>query len=107
VPEGQRISLSSGPDRPNPSFVHVSYRTFSHARAFHPFLYLAVAFPQRVWDAFNSWLRTIRPGIPPSELVVANALRQSMPEFLLNSAPGNSFANFVIVEMPGNVITAL
>jgi len=58
--------------------------------------YLAVAFPQRVWDAFGSWLRTIRPGIPPSELVVANALRQSMPEFLLNSALGNSFAKFVI-----------
>ena len=58
--------------------------------------YLAVAFPQRVWAYFGSWLRTIRPGIPPSELVVANALRQSMPEFLLNSASGNSFAKFVI-----------
>ena len=58
--------------------------------------YLAVAFPQRVWDAFGSWLRTIRPGIPPSELVVANALRHSMPEFLLNSAPDNVFAKFVI-----------
>jgi len=58
--------------------------------------YLAVAFPQRVWASFGSWLRTIRPGIPPSELVVANALRHSMPEFLLNSTSGNSFANFVI-----------
>src|SRR6202046_4816197 len=57
--------------------------------------YLAVAFPQRVWDAFGSWLRTIRPGIPPSELVVANALRHSLPEFLLNSASGNIFAKFV------------
>ncbi len=28
--------------------------------------HLAVAFPQRVWDAFDSWLRTIWPGIPPS-----------------------------------------
>ena len=45
---------------------------------------------------FGSWLRTIRPGIPPSELVVANALRHSMPDFLLNSASGNSFAKFVI-----------
>ena len=52
--------------------------------------------PQRVWDAFGSWLRTIRPGIPPSELVVANALRQSMPEFLLNSATANIFTKFVI-----------
>ena len=58
--------------------------------------YLAVAFPQRVWDAFGSWLRTIRPGIPPSELVVANALRHGMPEFLLNSAPLKVFAKFVI-----------
>jgi DDE superfamily endonuclease len=32
--------------------------------------YLAVAYPQPVWNAFGSWLRTIRPGIPPSELVV-------------------------------------
>ena len=45
---------------------------------------------------FGSWLRTVRPGIPPSELVVANALRQSMPEFLLNSATANIFAKFVI-----------
>ena len=58
--------------------------------------YLAVAFPQRVWDAFSSWVRTIRPGIPPSELVVANALRHSLPEFLLNSALGNGFTKFVI-----------
>jgi len=58
--------------------------------------YLAVAFPRRVWACFGSWLRTIRPGIPPSELVVANALRHSLPEFLLDSASGNSFAKFVI-----------
>ena len=32
--------------------------------------YLSVAFPQLVWSSFGSWLRTIRPGIPPSELVV-------------------------------------
>jgi len=58
--------------------------------------YLAVAFPRRIWGAFGSWLRTIRPGTPPSELVVANALRQSMPEFLLNAAASNNFAKFVI-----------
>jgi hypothetical protein len=68
--------------------------------------YLAVAFPQRVWDAFGSWLRTIRPGIPPSELVVANALRHSMPEFLLNSAPDNVFAKFVIERQDTNKMRA-
>ena len=68
--------------------------------------YLAVAFPQRVWDAFGSWLRTIRPGIPPSELVVANALRHSLPEFLLNAAPGNIFAKFVIERQDTNRMEA-
>ena len=68
--------------------------------------YLAVAFPQRVWASFGSWLRTIRPGIPPSELVVANALRHSMPEFLLNSAAGNSFAKFVIERQDSDPMQA-
>ena len=68
--------------------------------------YLAVVFPQQVWGAFGSWLRTIRPGIPPSELVVANALRQSLPEFLLNAAPGNSFAKFVIGRQDTNRMEA-
>ncbi|MGB6743395.1 MAG: IS4 family transposase, partial [Terracidiphilus sp.] len=64
------------------------------------------AFPQRVWASFGSWLRTVRPGIPPSELVVANALRQSLPEFLLNSAPGNIFAKFVIERQDTNRMEA-
>jgi hypothetical protein len=29
--------------------------------------YLSVEFPKSVWCSFGSWLRTIRPGIPPSE----------------------------------------
>jgi hypothetical protein len=57
--------------------------------------YLAVAYPQRVWTEFGSWLRTIRPGIPPSELVVASAMRHSLPEYLLDSASGNSLAKFI------------
>ncbi len=58
--------------------------------------YLAVAFPKLVWESFGSWLRTIRPGIPPSEFVVANALRQSLPEFLLTAAQRNSLAKFIV-----------
>jgi len=57
--------------------------------------YLAVAFPELVWKSFGSWLRTIRPGIPPSELVVANALRNTLPEFLLSSAKTHSLAKFI------------
>ncbi len=57
--------------------------------------YLAVVSPKLVWDSFGSWLRTIRPGIPPSEFVVANALRQTLPEFLMGSSESDSLAKFV------------
>jgi len=57
---------------------------------------LATVFPQLVWDSFGSWLRTIRPGIPPSELVVATALRQRLPHFLLDTTENNSFAKFIL-----------
>jgi hypothetical protein len=57
--------------------------------------YLAVLFPSLVWSSFGSWLRTVRPGIPPSELVVAIALRQCLPEFLLNCAKTNFLAKFI------------
>jgi len=76
-------------------------------RAYHVFLqagavcqgllqYLSATFSDRVWNSFGSWLRTIREGIPPSELVVASALRQSLPEFLLDSAQDNSLAKFIL-----------
>jgi DDE superfamily endonuclease len=84
-------------------------------RAYHAFIqagivsqgllqYLAVACPKLVWDSFGSWLRTIRPGIPPSEFVVAHALRQSLPEFLLNTAQSNFLAKFIVERQdPGKM----
>ena len=58
--------------------------------------YLSATMPQLVWASFGSWLRTIRPGIPPSELVVATALRHSLPEFLLNCANKHDLAKFIV-----------
>jgi hypothetical protein len=87
------MAIARRPNTATPSGASCTPTTCSPRRLLQ---YLAVAFPQRVWDAFGSWLRTIRPVIPPSELVVANALRHSMPEFLLNSAPSNVFTKFVI-----------
>src|SRR5260370_6922806 len=74
-----------------------AYHVFIQAGVVCPGLlhYLAVAFPSLVWSSFGSWLRTIRPGVPPSELVVASALRQGLPEFLLNNAETNFLANFI------------
>jgi DDE superfamily endonuclease len=82
-------------------------------RAYHVFIqagvvsqgllqYLAVVSPKLVWDSFGSWLRTIRPGIPPSELVVAHALRQSLPQFLLNAAQSNFLAKFIVERQDPN-----
>src|SRR3977135_2673568 len=75
-------------------------------RAYHAFIqagvvaqgllqYLAVVAPKLVWDSFGSWLRTIRPGIPPSEFVVANALRQTLPDFLMGPAKSDSLTKFI------------
>lgn len=57
--------------------------------------YLASCHPKLVWNSFGSWLRTIRPGLAPSELVVATALRHSLPEFLLVTNQGANFAKFI------------
>ncbi len=74
-----------------------AYHAFIQAGICHGLLqYLAVAFPQLVWNSFGSWLRTIRPGIAPSEFVVANALRRSLPEFLLDSAESYIPAKFIV-----------
>ena len=56
---------------------------------------LAVVAPKLVWDSFGSWLRTIRPGIPPSEVVVANALRQILPDFLWSPSKSDSLTKFI------------
>lgn len=69
--------------------------------------YLATAFPQLVWDSFGSWLRTIRPGIPPSELVVTTALRQCLPDFLLTTANNNCLAKFILDRQDTNKMELL
>jgi hypothetical protein len=56
---------------------------------------IAITAPDLVWRRFGSWLATVRPGIPPSELVVMTALRNSLPEFLALSAPGLIFTKFL------------
>lgn len=75
-----------------------AYHVFIHAGVVCQGLlqYLATNVPKLVWASFGSWLRTIRPGIAPSELVVATALRHSLPEFLLDTAQHSIFAKFIV-----------
>lgn len=44
--------------------------------------YLSVSFPELVWKHFGSWLRTMKTQQEPSEMVVAQAMSNSFPEFL-------------------------
>jgi hypothetical protein len=41
--------------------------------------HLAINHTAEVWRCFRSWLRTMNPAMPPSELVVAHALRSTLP----------------------------
>lgn len=43
--------------------------------------HLAINHTAAVWHGFRSWLRTMNEAMPPSELVVASALRSALPEF--------------------------
>jgi hypothetical protein len=44
--------------------------------------YLALQFSATAWLTFRSWLRTMKPDLPPSELVVAYGLRATLRDFL-------------------------
>jgi len=60
--------------------------------------YLAAYHPEQVWRSFGSWLRTIRPGLVPSERVVTLALRHCLPEFLLDRARNHILAKFIVAR---------
>lgn len=57
--------------------------------------YLAITSGSTVWQLFRSWLRTMHTDCPPSELVVAHALRSSLPEFLAGGPPHPVLAKFL------------
>jgi hypothetical protein len=50
------------------------------------FSYLSLNYTTEVWHAFRSWFRTMNPGLPPSELVVAHALRSGISGFFASRA---------------------
>jgi hypothetical protein len=62
-------------------------------------LALATTMPEMVWRHFGSWLRTRRPGICPSERVVATALRNSLPDFLADDSNAPDLTIFLCERM--------
>jgi len=59
-------------------------------------MHLAVNHHTAVWGRFRSWLRTMRPDLAPSELVVSLALRSSLPEFLFADNNTSDIALFLL-----------
>jgi len=56
---------------------------------------LSATTPKLVWRFFGSWIRTVRPGLAPSEQVVAVALRNTLPEFLATAAKTSILVKFI------------
>ncbi len=56
---------------------------------------LSATMSKSVWRSFGSWIRTIRPGLAPSEQVVAIAMRHTLPEFIASAAKTSIFVKFL------------
>ena len=105
------MAMKKRPRRSGNQYMHHESESYREAvrrklRAYHCHLQLgviaqgilcclSVLAPQQVWNFFGSWLRTIRPGIPPSEKVVTLALRNTFPEFLADSSEKHILSKFI------------
>jgi hypothetical protein len=58
--------------------------------------YISSTFPTLVWSSFGSWIRTIRPGICPSEQVTATAMKNTIPDFLVDSSQRAILTKFIL-----------
>ena len=58
-------------------------------------MYLALSQTTLVWKSFGSWLRTIRPNVHPSEMVVMLAMKNTYPEFLSGSQNDSDLQKFI------------
>ena len=56
---------------------------------------LSATMSTSIWRSFGFWIRTIRPGLAPSEQVAAIALRNTLPELLADPAKTAIFTKFL------------
>jgi hypothetical protein len=57
--------------------------------------HLAINHTAEVWRSFRSWLRTMNPALPPSELVTANALRTAIAAFFTSTEFNPDLKKFI------------
>jgi hypothetical protein len=60
---------------------------------------LSMTSHQLVWQLFGSWIRTIRPGILPSEQFVMTALRNTLPEFRKGTSTKANLEKFILEKV--------
>ena len=76
-------------------------------RAYHVFVqtgmiaqgmlqYLSMTRDDLVWKHFGTWIRTIRPDVLPSEMVVSEALKNTLSEFLHHSVIAMPLRKFIL-----------
>ena len=63
--------------------------------------HLSLRLRKQVWSYFtgSSWMRTMKPSQPPSEAVVAQALRVTLPEFLATNPGEVPIKKFMLEKM--------
>jgi len=61
--------------------------------------FISITMSDTVWKKFGSWIRTIRPGIAPSEMVTAMAMKNSLPEFFADKDSDSNCKKFIIERM--------
>ncbi len=66
--------------------------------------HLAINFRGTVWAKFGSWLRTMKTNLIPSEMVTAQALKSSFPEFLLDTSTEPKLKKFILDRAEGDRI---
>ena len=60
--------------------------------------HLSLSFRKQVWNDFTArcWLRTMTIVKPPSEAVVSQALRSTLPEYLMNAPATDELKKFLL-----------
>jgi hypothetical protein len=75
--------------------TYISLATISHGLMIH----LGINKTSKVWKSFNGFLRTIRPNVDPSELIVKNALRAGFWNFVRAPDNDSAWVKFLMEKM--------
>ena len=105
------MAMDPIPRRSGNQYLHMKAKTYRESvrrkmDAYHRYVQLgciaqgllqnlSLNFRKQVWRHFRSWMRTMKPTKPPSEAVVAQALRSSLPEFLTRAPDTHDLKKFV------------